>query len=632
MSDGPFDRVRAAALLLVEHALWAMSSSNVVEANKARHDCGQDLLELERWCPRVPKGPASTASAPELTDALDDLLRHSRALMQLVEEATPLLAKLRQEAFDRPSPEPGDPRVSRFAEEDARTASERVRLDGEVRKALDVLGATQQRSESLPGVPPVANNDDVEALVASARAAHEQQQEKDRRQQEEAETRQQCEEAFRDFTRETGYFFSNPDRFGQEPRDPRPGLIRIFERLSRVCDVFRRHGDAATWECVDQEATLAHYRGGWTKPDTEDFAFRYGCRLLDRGFSGQLRQADIEWGWQVVPLRGCFNHAQILLGGLLGQQRIEFRNAPGTAPTLGSSEAARPEEPAPSAPMLDEPRRSEDIPGTLDGLLGWLSIRVQWLRSWHLADDPKPIPPPFLDEIIRLFGRGSGGVPVEPEARRRWANERIWRYSERTIHQTHECLERLGILDAPVRQSLNPLTNDRCLIEALDHLTALRAFVARRLTANPTAVPANPQPAPPANTADGTNDRLPVQAVDALTTAAQSPPNQYLLSWRDILDALEQKNNAENQRNVRKLNEQYEGPIVLPRKGGQPKVSRDRLLTWWNRLEERFRDIGQREADARATLQARHRYGKDGEVLPDISGGIKKRRGKEKGQ
>jgi hypothetical protein len=106
-------------------------------------------------------------------------------------------------------------------------------------------------------------------------------------------------------------------------------------------------------------------------------------------------------------------------------------------------------------------------------------------------------------------------------------------------------------------------------------------------------------------------------------------PLQYLLSWSEILDALNLKNNGVNQSRVRQLNELYGGPIVLPGKGGQPKVSKDRLLPWWNKLEERFQELEQKQADTQATLQAQHSYGRDGQVLPAISGHVKKRRRKK---
>jgi hypothetical protein len=120
-------------------------------------------------------------------------------------------------------------------------------------------------------------------------------------------------------------------------------------------------------------------------------------------------------------------------------------------------------------------------------------------------------------------------------------------------------------------------------------------------------------------------------AIESLTPPPP-PPTQYLMSWREILDAIERENNPEGQRQVRALNTRFNGPIILPKKGGQPKVTRDKLLAWWNGLEEQFRELEQKQADTQATLQAEHKYGKDETVLPDISGHVKKRRGTKSDQ
>jgi hypothetical protein len=125
-------------------------------------------------------------------------------------------------------------------------------------------------------------------------------------------------------------------------------------------------------------------------------------------------------------------------------------------------------------------------------------------------------------------------------------------------------------------------------------------------------------------------DRSPQQPVEGQTSP--SLPTQYLLNWREILAALDLNNNAENQRRVRQLNEKFAGPIALPGQGGQPRVSKGKLVSWWNGLEERFQEIEQKEANTEATLQAQHDYGRAGTVLPDISGHVKKRRRKKRHQ
>src|SRR5262249_38476346 len=59
---------------------------------------------------------------------------------------------------------------------------------------------------------------------------------------------------------------------------------------------------------------------------------------------------------------------------------------------------------------------------------------------------------------------------------------------------------------------------------------------------------------PPARSAGGNPDAQPQQVVEARTPATPSPPNQYLMSWREILVTLDLKNNTESQRRVRQLN------------------------------------------------------------------------------
>jgi hypothetical protein len=131
--------------------------------------------------------------------------------------------------------------------------------------------------------------------------------------------------------------------------------------------------------------------------------------------------------------------------------------------------------------------------------------------------------------------------------------------------------------------------------------------------------------------ASGSIQPLPDLHINA--TQDNSKPSQsstaglvvYLFSWRDILDALEMKNDDESQRRVRDLNKKFDGPINLPKKGGQPKVNKEKLLAWWNRLEELW-ETKEGGRNAEATTESRHNYGRTGEVIPDIGGHVKKRR------
>jgi hypothetical protein len=110
-------------------------------------------------------------------------------------------------------------------------------------------------------------------------------------------------------------------------------------------------------------------------------------------------------------------------------------------------------------------------------------------------------------------------------------------------------------------------------------------------------------------------------------TAKSLPPKSYLTSWREILAAVGMANNKTSRTAVKKLNRTYAGPIVTPKQGAQPKADKAKLLEWWNGLEQQFLDEQQRKSDAEATVAEQHPYGKDGIVVPGISGRVKRRRG-----
>jgi hypothetical protein len=105
-------------------------------------------------------------------------------------------------------------------------------------------------------------------------------------------------------------------------------------------------------------------------------------------------------------------------------------------------------------------------------------------------------------------------------------------------------------------------------------------------------------------------------------------PTMYLHGWAQILRALELSNNAEQKGLVRRLNRLFDGPIILPPKGGRPVVVKVKLVEWWNGLEQRFDEDHQSRANQQATVANRHAYARDGEVVPDLQGHVKRRRKK----
>jgi len=105
---------------------------------------------------------------------------------------------------------------------------------------------------------------------------------------------------------------------------------------------------------------------------------------------------------------------------------------------------------------------------------------------------------------------------------------------------------------------------------------------------------------------------------------------QYLLSWKEILDTLGKKNETEMRRQVRRLNEEYAGPIIFTKRGAQPRVARNRLIEWWIRLEILWMDEAHQAVGKQAAAKMQHPYGRDGDVAPEIRGGHKKRRSDRK--
>lgn len=103
-------------------------------------------------------------------------------------------------------------------------------------------------------------------------------------------------------------------------------------------------------------------------------------------------------------------------------------------------------------------------------------------------------------------------------------------------------------------------------------------------------------------------------------------PKIYLLGWNEILDCLDRKDDQSERSRIRRLNETHEGPIVFPGKGAQPKVEKSKFVEWWNSLEARFQELEQRASDKKHTVSHQHEFGKDGTVVPDIAGSVKKRK------
>jgi hypothetical protein len=132
--------------------------------------------------------------------------------------------------------------------------------------------------------------------------------------------------------------------------------------------------------------------------------------------------------------------------------------------------------------------------------------------------------------------------------------------------------------------------------------------------------------------------RMAAQARACRLSSAPTPvtgdkvvPTDLLLSWPEILKALNRTSASKEA--IRKLNKDYEGPILFMGRGSQPKADRVALVNWWNGLRNAFESCqaadAQQEVDRNATAANQYRHGKDGHAdteVPDIAGRVKGRR------
>jgi hypothetical protein len=118
-----------------------------------------------------------------------------------------------------------------------------------------------------------------------------------------------------------------------------------------------------------------------------------------------------------------------------------------------------------------------------------------------------------------------------------------------------------------------------------------------------------------------------------VVTPLPSPPKRKLMGWPEILDYVQRSYDRRNQERVGRLNDLFNGPIVMPKKGGQPFVDAEKLSDWWNQLDERLAEAREEERreqeNIQETLRESYPHGRNGTVLPNLAGHIKGRRTKK---
>jgi len=149
---------------------------------------------------------------------------------------------------------------------------------------------------------------------------------------------------------------------------------------------------------------------------------------------------------------------------------------------------------------------------------------------------------------------------------------------------------------------------------------------AKRIDAALTAVDGGRQTpaADPGSTAAGPVD--PPAANPSGTTTDPPAVPEYLTSWREILIALEMKNNKENRQRVSRLNDTYDGPIIPGSQGKQPFVHKQKLLEWYRNLEVQLQDQLNQAKGKSADAESQHNWGRTGKAVPKIAGSVRQRR------
>ncbi len=131
-------------------------------------------------------------------------------------------------------------------------------------------------------------------------------------------------------------------------------------------------------------------------------------------------------------------------------------------------------------------------------------------------------------------------------------------------------------------------------------------------------------------------ERLPLREKDGVTyvltsiptltstpTCAPAKPKKLLTDWHQITAALEMK--YADRRTIKRLNDQYDGPIKTDGIGRRPMVGGNDLIEWWNRLDVLHQELTNQREGAKLAAEAGHEFGKSGRVATEVNGSVKKR-------
>jgi hypothetical protein len=116
---------------------------------------------------------------------------------------------------------------------------------------------------------------------------------------------------------------------------------------------------------------------------------------------------------------------------------------------------------------------------------------------------------------------------------------------------------------------------------------------------------------------------LPVSQ-SSLADRTTEQPKTLLTGWHEIVAALEMQ--YSDRKKIKSLNDRLGGPITDQGSGTKPMVYREDLLAWWNTMAMRQQELANQNEGRKLSAEAQHNYGRDGKVVPEIAGAVKKRR------
>lgn len=113
----------------------------------------------------------------------------------------------------------------------------------------------------------------------------------------------------------------------------------------------------------------------------------------------------------------------------------------------------------------------------------------------------------------------------------------------------------------------------------------------------------------------------PVEAVATPNILSKSPrdeaspknPDEPLTSYAEIVAALNQqhldkcpyRNDGSMRRKIGKMNREFDGPIIMPSRGGQPRVMKSKLLKWWSSLGSVWEAMNKQREEAALAQESR---------------------------